>query len=280
MIRYALLFCLCLSAVGLRAAPPPPAEVTERTFVYEIVRNLYRWYLDERDVEAVPGMTNLAVWVQRRTPELDKGDRSEYAELIVPQFAVRVVLKKADYTIEETGSVVKGRGFRMVQVGRSNIPSGAPAGATVLGFPVEDMRNFLFTTRTNSEFPSDALLERLRTALRKKLTAEEMKENAGRLQIVHLAPLSPVSNELWVFHENSKTLIRFTSDIDLTNEEVWEHEQIDVRTYDCFNQVVVSMDEAPGSNEFLTRDRIGRAMYNCIILGRRLEMTGRPASAP
>lgn len=280
MIRHALLLLICLSALGLRAAAPPPVEVTDRTNVYEVVRHLYRWYLDERDVEAVPGMTNLEVWAQRRTPELDKGDRSEYVELTVPQFAARVVLKKADYTIEETGSAVKGRGFRIVQVGRSNIPAAAPAGSTILGFSVEDMRTFLFTTRTNSEFPSDALLERLRTALRKKVAAEELRDAAGRAEIVHLAPLSPVANELWVFLENRKMLIRFTSDVDLTNEEVWEHEQIEVRTFDCFNQVVVSMDEVPGSNEFLTRDRIGRAMYNCIILGRRLEVTARPATAP
>ena len=42
---------------------------------------------------------------------------------------------------------------------------------------------------------------------------------------------------------------------------------------DVLNQTVVSHDEAPGSNAFLTRDQVGRALYNCVILGRRIEVT-------
>jgi hypothetical protein len=40
-----------------------------------------------------------------------------------------------------------------------------------------------------------------------------------------------------------------------------------IRTYDVLTQTVVSLDEAAGSNEFLTRDQVGRALYNCIVLG-------------
>ena len=53
---------------------------------------------------------------------------------------------------------------------------------------------------------------------------------------------------------------------------MWDHEQIGVDTWDAYKQVVVSTDEAPGSNEFLTRDQIGRALYNCLVLGRREEL--------
>jgi hypothetical protein len=45
-----------------------------------------------------------------------------------------------------------------------------------------------------------------------------------------------------------------------------------VKTWDVLNQVVVSLDEAAGSNAFMTRDQIGRALYNCVVLGRRLEI--------
>ena len=37
-------------------------------------------------------------------------------------------------------------------------------------------------------------------------------------------------------------------------------------------QTVVSLDEAAGSNAFLTRDQIGRALFNCVVLGRRIEV--------
>ena len=100
-----------------------------------------------------------------------------------------------------------------------------------------------------------------------------------RRPLPHRAPLSPVANEVWVYWENRKLLIRFASDIDLTNPAVWEHESLMVKTWDTLNQVVVSLDEAAGSNAFLTRDQIGRALYNCIVLDRRLEATN-PAPTP
>jgi hypothetical protein len=46
-----------------------------------------------------------------------------------------------------------------------------------------------------------------------------------------------------------------------------------VKTWDVLNQVVVSLDESAGSNAFMTRDQIGRALYNCLVLGQRLEVT-------
>ena len=45
-----------------------------------------------------------------------------------------------------------------------------------------------------------------------------------------------------------------------------------VRTWDVESQVVVSMDEAPGSGKVLTRDQVGRALYYCIVLGRGAEL--------
>ncbi len=32
------------------------------------------------------------------------------------------------------------------------------------------------------------------------------------------------------------------------------------------------MDEAPGSNVFMTRDQVGRALLVCIVLGKRLDI--------
>ena len=41
----------------------------------------------------------------------------------------------------------------------------------------------------------------------------------------------------------------------------------------------MSLNEAAGSNAFMTRDQIGRALYNCIVLGRRFEVDN-PAPPP
>jgi hypothetical protein len=65
-------------------------------------------------------------------------------------------------------------------------------------------------------------------------------------------------------------LIRFTSDLDLSNPSVWGKESLKVRTFDIDKQVVVSQSEVPGSNAFLNRDQVGRVLYNCIVLGQRV----------
>ena len=141
-----------------------------------------------------------------------------------------------------------------------------------------EMKDYLFRTRAQAEFPDEALFERLRAALREHFGLDPNGREAGE-HVVHVAPLSPVANELWVFVENKKLLVQFSSDIDLENPELWDHQSLVVRTYDILNQTVVSLHEAPGSNAFLTRDQVGRALYNCVVLGRRLVIVNPPPPA-
>ncbi len=98
---------------------------------------------------------------------------------------------------------------------------------------------------------------------------------------MHFAPLSRIANEAWVFWENGRLLIRFASDIDLAHPAVWQHEELAVDLYDLDEQVVVSLEEVAGSNAYLTRDQAGRALYNCVILGRRVVLQpGDVSEAP
>ena len=251
------------------AAVAPPAEVLEPTFLYEITRHLYRWYMDESDVEKQAGEKDFPFWVRRADAPLDPGDRSATATILLPRMGIEVKVKKADYAIEELGLAVKSKGFRIVNVARVPVPAAPPPGAAVVPVAYAAMKDYLFRTRTQAEFPDEAMFERLRVALREHLGLDPGKREAGE-QVVHVAPLSPVANELWVFNENHKLLIRFSSDVDLENPETWAHQVLGVRTYDVLTQTVVSLDEAAGSNAFLTRDQIGRALFNCVVLGRRI----------
>jgi hypothetical protein len=98
-------------------------------------------------------------------------------------------------------------------------------------------------------------------------------------QVVYLAPLSPIANETWVFWETGRMLIRFASDIDLTNPAVWQHDTLAVKLFPLDQRVVVSLDEVAGSNAFMTRDEAGRALFNCFVLGRRVALEP-PANTP
>ena len=272
-----LALVLLAAAAGAPAAVPSaakattalPAELLESSFLYEITRHLYRWYMDESDVEKQAGEKDFPFWVRRAEAPLDAGDRSALATVLLPRMGIEVKVKKADYTIEELDLAVKSKGVRIVNVARVPVPAAPPPGAVVQAVAYAEMQDYLFRTRTQAEFPDEAMFERLRVALREHLGLDPNQREAGE-QVVHVAPLSPVANELWVFWENKKLLIRFSSDVDLENPEMWKHQTLGIRTYDVLTQTVVALDEAAGSNAYLTRDQIGRALFNCVILGQRL----------
>jgi hypothetical protein len=85
-----------------------------------------------------------------------------------------------------------------------------------------------------------------------------------------------VANEVWVYWETGRKLLHFDSDIDLANPAVWQHETLMVHSYDLDQQVVLTHEEAPGSNRFLTRHQVGRALFNCMLLGQRVVVPSRP----
>ena len=257
-------------AAPAMAVAAPPAELMEKTYLCEVTRHLYRWYMDEADVEReAPPAADFAFWVRRAEVPLDAGDRSQLATILLPLLGIEVQVKKADYAIAELDLEVRSRGFRIVNVARVVAPAEPPPGTAVVEVDPADMRDDLFRTRFQAEFPDAAMFERLRRALREHFGLDPEEREAGR-HVVHVAPLSPVANELWVFVENKKLLVRFASDVDLENPETWAHQTLGVRTYDVLSQTVVSHNEAPGSNAFLTRDQVGRALYNCIVLGKRI----------
>ena len=265
-------------AAAEAAAVAPPAEVLEPTFLYEITRHLYRWYMDESDVEKQAGELDFPFWVRRADAPLDPGDRSATATILLPRMGIEVKVKKADYAIEELGLAVKSKGFRIVNVSREPLPAEPPPGAAIVKMDYAQMREELFRKRTEARFPDEAMQKRLRVAVRNYYHLDPA-DTRPREQVIHVAPLSPVANELWVFLETRKILVRFASDIDLENPEMWKHQTLAIRTYDILKQTVVSLNEAAGSNEFLTRDQVGRALFNCLVLGKRLSRAEEPEAA-
>ncbi len=260
-----------------RGARAPDAELTSRAWLGEVMRHLYRWHIDERDIDPVIAEKQITFWVRQTNPALDEADHSLFGEVLLPQFSILVKAKRADYQVPELDATVKSERFRITGAERVERPATMPEGFTQVRFEYAGLREELFRTRHNASFPEGELLERLRTSVRAQI-AKDM-EHRGQAapvvkgtQVVYLAPLSPIANEAWVFWETGRTLIRFASDIDLTNPAVWAHEKLAVRLFSLDEKVVVSLDEVAGSNAFMTRDEAGRAMFNCIVLGKRIEL--------
>src|SRR5262245_20901297 len=74
------------------SAPPP--ELVEEVYLFEIVRHLYRWQLDESEIEHLVTGRDMLFWVRRLEPKLDPGDRSILGEIILPQLGMSVEVKK------------------------------------------------------------------------------------------------------------------------------------------------------------------------------------------
>ncbi len=272
MLVVLLSACQSMESAKTASALTVTPELVQKPYLFEIVRYLYRWQLDEVEVDRLVGAKNVVFWVQRVEAPLDPGDRSALAEILLPQVGLRVKVKKADYRIEELGTEVKSANFRITQVIRGDLPTRSPRGAEVVEVDMQELRDYLFRTRAQHDYPDPALVVRLQQALRKEAAREGLlatNDFAGN-KIVHVAPLSPVANEIWVFWEAGRRLFSFASDIDLANPAVWQHETLLARLYDLDQQVVVSHEEAPGSNRFLTRYEVSRALFNCILFGQRL----------
>jgi hypothetical protein len=250
-------------------------DLAQTEEVYEVIGHLYRWYLDEVDIRKGTQAGNNVIWVREIKPRLDPGDKSRFAELILPIVGVRATLKKTDYTIEELDMKIASDNFKITRVARINLPSNLKEIYTPVEINRDELRQYLFNKRNESTFPDKKLIERLRTAVRNQVR-EHMKESGKKMpdttQTIHFSSLSPVANELWVFWEGGRMLIKFSSDLGIDNPYVWEHDELSAEIYDIDEQVVVSMQEVLGSNAYLTRDQVGRALYNCIVLGKSVEL--------
>ena len=279
-ILAAIALCAIHTAVAQETKNTVTREVTaspelrEKAYLYEVTRHLYRWYMDESDAMKLVGQESFDFWVRDFAPALDEGDRSVFGEIVLPALGVSVRVKKADYTIEELGVVVKNDTFKIVNVSRlAAVPPSEKYVAVPVSYP--EMREYLFKTRSKIAFPEGDLLMRLRVAAAaalEKKRPEAIEKDVVGPQIVHLGGVSPVANEVWLFWETGRMLIRFASDIDLSNPAVWDNEDLNVDLYDIDENVVVSLDEVSGSNAYMTRDQVGRVLFNCVVLGRREEL--------
>jgi hypothetical protein len=251
-------------------------EPTDERYLAEVMRHLYRWYLDENDMVAAIKRGHFLFWVREVKPRLDPGDRSRFVEIILPDLGVYVKAKRADYKIPELAIEVRSTTFRITDVVRGARQVRRPADAVEVKAQYKPMRDHLSRTRHRLQPPTDGLLERLRKAARKntlKYLNDQSRKPLTTPQTIHLGPVSPVANETGVFWEEGRVLYRFSSDIDLANPAFWKHEKLGVDLFSIAEQVVVSLDEVAGSNAYLTRDQVGRVLFNCLVFGRRVTLT-------
>jgi len=251
------------------------AELGGEDAFLDLARYLYRWYLDENDLEHLASERQQQLWVRRVQMVGDEKDNSRYLELVFPAIGVAVTLKKTDYQISELRLTVKSAGYRVIRLNRDESVSDAKAeDYAVLDLDIRALYDRLFQSRLDAQFPGEALEAHVTADLVKQcdLLAESQR---GKVKTFCFAPVLAVGNEVWVFWEEGKLLFRYSSDIDLANPEVWTFDAPQITVIDAAAQTVVSFEEQPGDRRFVTRDQVGRALYNCLILGKRKTLPPR-----
>lgn len=231
----------------------------------DLCRYLYRWHLDEHDFTRFATEHRDQLWLRRVQMVADAQDNSRYLEVVFPAIGVMVTLKKADYRIPELKLAVKSDGYRIIRLCRDTCRQAARrSDFAVLDLDIHTLYERLFELRLETQFPSEALQAHVSADLARRADAPR-----DAPMTLFFAPVHTVDNELWVFWQEGKQLFRYSSDIDLAEPAAWTHAPLDAAAYDTVTQTVVSFEEAPGDNRFVTRDQVGRALYNCMILGRR-----------
>ena len=259
--------------------------VSQEKYLFEVVRHLYCWYLDETDAEKLVGKDEILFKIKELTPHLDDGDKSKFCDILIPQLDIRVTVKQSDYTIEELDLMVKNDTFKIINVARGGLPE-AVSGYTTIKTDYQAIRDYTHRTRSQVRFPDDKLLVQMRKSARAKIIEriQDRKQLGLKNKItnpnplkkhdlaIHISSLAPVANEVWIFWESGRLLIHFKSDLDFEQPELWNNDNLAVKLYDIDEQTVVSLDDVAGSNAYITRDQVGRTLFNCIVLGKRIEL--------
>ncbi|WP_309399887.1 hypothetical protein [Cerasicoccus maritimus] len=254
------------------AASLDPATAPDRDYLFSLLRYLYRWHIDAAMLADDFNTADSVVIAYRElTPETDDSDNSRFGEVIVPIARTRVMLKQADYQIEELDLEVKNQRFNVVNVIYDPELEWDHEDYLVQVYTVDEVFEWLHETRNDQLFPTRELLKMIRDEVREE-AGEERPDlvKPSEPQVVYLAPVSPVINEVWIYWETGQQLIHFTSDDDLGDIDTWRSELHHVELFDLRKDVVVSPLEKPGSNAYITKDWAGRVLFNCVVLGAKL----------
>jgi hypothetical protein len=274
-VAIAWIGCASNPATTQRAANANSAQLAslaEKDFVLETLRYVYRWHFDQSYILDADNVEALEVWSRPLHPKLDADDQSDYAEMWIPAIKTEVQLKRAEYSVSELNLNINERTFKVTRVTRQRESTVPRRNYEVHSYPLAEAKDYLFVTRTNRIPVSDSLRQSARNLLAdylKRTHPEPFTED----QIGYLSPLSSVSNELWFFWETGRKLLLFSADVDLANPGFSELSQLRMQVIDLDKDVIASTREIPGSNAFVTKDWVGRLLYNCVLYGERVVRT-------
>ena len=236
---------------------------------------IYYWFLDSEHFFEQDQDKDLEIFVKKVEYSKDKDNNSERYILIIPDLDFGVDLVKANYRIGELGLQITNSSFKIVAVYPNIREVSTNEGFTVRYLKENRVFSELLKNRNKKSHPSEEITKKITESLEKIIDIES-KASSDIPNNFYVSPLSEFSNDIWIFWETQKKLVRFSSATDFTNDGYWQLLPLFTKIYDLDTDVVTSLEEVRGSNAYITKTWAGRIMYNCVVDG--IKVVVQPSS--
>ena len=252
-----------------RVVSDKPLDPESADYLRGALHYIYYWFLDSAHFFEQDQDKDLEFMVKQTDYAKDSGSHSVRYEVIIPDLNLGIDLVRANYRIEELGLPVTNDSFKIVAVYPNLREPGTNEGFAVRILEENRVFSELLKQRNTKSPPPARMMQKLRKSLN-TLAQLELGHVTDTSQTFYIGPLSQFSNDIWIFWETGKKLIRFSSATDFTTDGYWQLLPLFTKVYDLDTDVVTSLEEVSGSNAYITKSWAGRIMYNCIVDGVKL----------
>ena len=263
-----LIFVLCFAAFNSSANKEfvKPENVE---YLRGILEYVYFWHLDPAHFFEEDQDTNIEILVKESSYSKDLDNKSIRYELIIPDLNLGIDLVKANYTIQELDLQITNSSFKVVAVNPDFREPVTNKEFKVKILSEANVMKRLFQSRYRPAVLSGDVKTNIYNSL-VKLSKLELGHPLKKEHIFYVGPLSDYSNDIWIFWETERKLVKFSSASDYTSKAYWQLLPVFVKIYDLDSDVVVSLSEVSGSNAYITKSFAGRIMFNCIVNGKKV----------
>ena len=264
-----LCFTVLKSSAGKEFVKPENAE-----YLRGVLKYVYYWHLDPSHFFEQDQDTNIEIFIKKSSYSKDINNNSVRYELIIPDLNLGIDLVKANYKIRELDLQITNSSFKVVAVNPDFREPITNNNFQVRLLSEGKIMKKLFQSRYRSANLSDYVRTNVHNSL-VKLSKLELGHPVKKEHTFYVGPLSDYSNDIWVFWETERKLVRFSSASDYTSKAYWQLLPVFVKIYDLDSDVVVSLSEVSGSNAYITKAFAGRIMFNCIVDGEKIFIDGK-----
>jgi len=263
-----LILMLCFTAFNSSAnkefVKPENAE-----YLRGVIEYVYFWHLDPANFFEQDQDTNIEILVKENSYSKDLDNKSTRYELIIPDLNLGIDLIKANYKIQELDLQITNSSFKVVAVNPDFREPITNSEFKVKYLSKGKIMKHLFQNRYKPTVLSGYVKTNIYNSL-VKLSKLELGHHLKKEHIFYVGPLSDYSNDIWIFWETERKLVKLSSASDYTSKAYWQLLPVFVKIYDLDSDVVVSLSEVSGSNAYITKSFAGRIMFNCIVNGKKV----------